>query len=1733
MTRPHKRRRGIVILVVLSLLVLFVLLAVTFALVAGMHRRTMEAYSRQDLLGVSPQKDLDRAMYQILRDTTIRASAARYQSLLRDYYGGDGFSGSFSNVKIPTSPVTPPDSLQKIVNQVIPAASPPYPPPTTGAQRMSGGQFIDLVVDVDRDEDGNGFFSNDRMIVSTDGIDLTAKHSSASNPYASSDGAYFYGLSRTPGYYNGCLLTITTGAARGVSTRIVGYDYIAYGGVNFPYFRVLAPKTDSGQLVAPADLAGKEFVVNGRPFNGTGFGFDDSGSDDLLGDATDATTGLASGQPVALLPNSSSLSAVPTSVNRTLPAPFQPLGPPVNLPSVLEPLLLGGADEAYDAVDYQNMFLAMNMPSEWLPGPDREWGVAGVDDDSDGNTDEADGEAGFSGSDDVRATIPSFHRPMLINYWINSGPSTIYKTNPPLYTWDNIRDDFKRRISLRPVEWNFDSYDPVNGPWDVDNDGDGIPDSIWIDLGLPVQTAPDGRQYKPLFAILCVDLDGRMNVNAHGRVARFSPAVPRPTVAGGGDTSNLRMGLGYGPPEIELSGTGISSDFTRLFAARYGTDGVPGASGYDELAKTKFFEEPENYFTGTGLPGGTPRSSYSSPADLRAELAFGVNAFGQPTFDTLNATDDSNEDSAYELNLVEPGVSDSRFTEAELEAVLRRFDVDVNSLPKRLAGHIANLQTSTNARLVTTASFDPPVQGVVATGQMAGLVSTANSFRDLLKARLVEGGATNVGQELKEMLSPDLATGIRMDLNRPMGNGRDRTAAANVVVDEPGEELGEEIYTDMSRTEFQSVSLYHSNGIDVNDDSNLNLIDQQLARQLFARHLYVLMMTLVERPPTIADQETLAKQVAQWAINVVDFRDADSIMTPFEYDQQPFNADGWGVDGNVTTTAGETDREVVWGCERPELLLTESFAFHVRRTTDSPDDTSGTANHDLAGGDPHYDQEHLPFASAFVEMYNPWSGTDTNTTPPRELYGSMGGVRLNQVTPSSNNPVWRLMIVSRADDGAIVNNNHDPDDGSPTNPRDRVVYFVDDLANAPPRSNADGLRRYYTDQGVAPIAPGQYAVVGGGMLSGGEWISPVGDIDTVTNPGVTDGRRVVLVPNASQVRVHQGNGQAPETARAVAIVANLTDVDVTTRIQTAFSVSEPRTGYPIVSGTAQFNATNFPNPPNPPANPPVPYDYSAVYEDSVAIGSPLPIDRPLDDSEAPTVSFRTMVARTAGTTRTFCRVYLQRLANPLQDWSPTNPYRTIDSIPMDLTAFNGLETAPVTAGNVSSTGLDFSCLQRGDSDPATERRRLWLQEPTRAAVAATFPAVADDAIHFFGFNLDAASLGLLNDEYGGAVSAANPTFPWLVWNNRPFVSPYELLHVPSHNNWELLKNFTLPTTIGTPYRTDAIQAQYGYLLNFFHADGEGANPPDPNVSSKHFYRIFDYVHVPSRFVGTETVLNPNYFGKTTNYPQPNGISRGLLPPFNRVSMFRDPGRVNINTIFSDTVWDAIRGGIGPDYDDLSDSRKSPPPQEDPSIGSRGNALATNYDQIPTYFANPVRPAGAGKLVPLHNIGTEQDYDHDYVDASGTNQTGKYERDIDTTLLRGTDSLTNPDPFLQEDSISNHAISARNSFFRYRLLHNLGNMVTTRSNVYAMWITVGYFEVEPNVDGNPSSSNYTKVIYDEFHPDGVRVAQEMGIDSGELKRHRAFYIIDRTIPVAFQPGQNHNVDKCILQRRFIE
>ena len=73
------------------------------------------------------------------------------------------------------------------------------------------------------------------------------------------------------------------------------------------------------------------------------------------------------------------------------------------------------------------------------------------------------------------------------------------------------------------------------------------------------------------------------------------------------------------------------------------------------------------------------------------------------------------------------------------------------------------------------------------------------------------------------------------------------------------------------------------------------------------------------------------------------------------------------------------------------------------------------------------------------------------------------------------------------------------------------------------------------------------------------------------------------------------------------------------------------------------------------------------------------------------------------------------------------------------------------------------------------------------------------------------------------------------------------------------------------------------------------------------------------------------------------------------------------------------------------------------------------------------------------------------------------------------------------------------------------MTTTRSSVFSVWITIGYFEVDA---------------------EGL-IGAEVGSETGEIRRDRGFYMIDRSIPVAFEPGKNHNVDRAILVRSYLD
>ena len=77
-----------------------------------------------------------------------------------------------------------------------------------------------------------------------------------------------------------------------------------------------------------------------------------------------------------------------------------------------------------------------------------------------------------------------------------------------------------------------------------------------------IRDSDQGRQFKPLVAYHIIDMDGRLNLNAHGSYADAELG----TIA--------RRGGSYGVPEVSLSG--VTTDYAGLLNGRSGGDTVAG-----------------------------------------------------------------------------------------------------------------------------------------------------------------------------------------------------------------------------------------------------------------------------------------------------------------------------------------------------------------------------------------------------------------------------------------------------------------------------------------------------------------------------------------------------------------------------------------------------------------------------------------------------------------------------------------------------------------------------------------------------------------------------------------------------------------------------------------------------------------------------------------------------------------------------------------------------------------------------------------------------------------------------------------------------------------------------------------------------------------------------------------------------------------------------------------------------
>ncbi len=1369
-------------------------------------------------------------------------------------------------------------------------------------------------------------------------------------------------------------------------------------------------------------------------------------------------------------------------------------------------------------------------------------------------------------------------------------PATSSDTNEP---WDGF--DTRNPLLTRILSGTLPTVTPAplysgTSPVSIDNDGDGVADSRFLDIGLPPLVDSFGRMVYPRAAVLVVDLDGRMNVNAHGSNVDAENLNQYPTLTSGSsspDTVTLEQlprGAPGGPAGVSLmrglafdpTGSGTTSTSTMLQQATRFTAGrmplstvetdpltgretprvgsvegrhgdavwdttswngstavslptQPGVVGSNDYPGA-FFDQWRaslvtsgtdkdrafNYFVSPGR--------FGAPGDLHGTMRVWVDGFGQPVYykPVWYQASGFNDvvDDPYEVNLTRRGArtgysatptgaatpEDNLLTPADLEGLLRYFDPDSLRLGRRLVV-LSGTNASRNRLALTTESWDTPVipgtrWKTVVGGTFASFISTS-----------ITGTGSNRPQDL---FAPEVLLGHRMDINRPFHD---------TLTTEPNDATGNNATAPLGR------------------------------RQIFARQLYCLMVSIVRANNSGTLSASDARKIAQYAVNVVDFRDEDSVMTQFFFDANF---------GPASTTWSPGSGDFVWGCERPELLITETLAWHNRRTDDLSEGNKITAS---SNPDNDLDQSRRPWGAFFIELYSPWqsqakqlvSGTVGNVTlspsgtargepTPSELivggtssFSTNTTISLSLTTPTSDKtPVWRLVSVRGNVEGGTGFDAQgkfvDPAAANSTAKIDRAFYF------APPPAalqviSGTGMAGVYWTTMAATVEPSQsqYVVAGPENL--------IFDFhDTQPNPkgsGKSSDGYFYDQPaaNPSQGMELAYINKVPLRFNASASTSGRTAPTLSE--PTAFDGSEP---YEVVAKLAYGSNNKFTP------------DFNAEphwYDDSKnPISLQHAVDTPLDGyflNGSTTVSPQFFIKGTGttsaatpllmlnGTHDNFAVVHLQRLANPTIAYnSSANPYITVDSMTVDLTVINTMNAtnnavsnppAGYTQANVddpsfaSQRNYRFRSAERGGkwTDPpaaATPEYDIWSgrvradgnpapslvmtasnSSPVRSATPLiTTPTKQLNAAPGFGTTADELKstlreftrdsngnplTGLPSRFYAnGGSETSTPRFPWLCFLNRPFNTVYELALVPVGSPTELLQSHSVA---GSPAPT----SPFNHLPGFF----EDATPPAPwdavtGRSATNAASLFDFLHVPSPFAG---IYNTVFSGTATATQQANrgGLAKlGLdVMPLNQLSDYREPGRVNVNTITDARTWRALFGGLKAQGD--------------------ADVVAPNFfDALPRWdkdqLGKSVLQSPGDLFLTMPAAGSSQ--------LSSPSRSGGYRDAFVSEDANGNGSLDASEDGNGNGSLdlNNHRNTDRHASFRYQTMNQLSGVVTVRSNVFAVWVTIGYFSDAAGT-----------------------------LEMTPVERNRGFYIFDRSIPVAYERGRNHNVRDAILLRRIIE
>jgi len=93
-----------------------------------------------------------------------------------------------------------------------------------------------------------------------------------------------------------------------------------------------------------------------------------------------------------------------------------------------------------------------------------------------------------------------------------------------------------------------------------------------------------------------------------------------------------------------------------------------------------------------------------------------------------------------------------------------------------------------------------------------------------------------------------------------------------------------------------------------------------------------------------------------------------------------------------------------------------------------------------------------------------------------------------------------------------------------------------------------------------------------------------------------------------------------------------------------------------------------------------------------------------------------------------------------------------------------------------------------------------------------------------------------------------------------------------------------------------------------------------------------------------------------------------------------------------------------------------------------------------------------------------------------------------------------------------------------------NLTTVRTHQYAVWITVGFFEVTRQGDlqmaGAGAGTPAATLAFDILGP-------EIGASSGQTTRFRGFFLVDRTQLTGYDPNVIGSFRPAVIYRQTIE